>query len=238
MKILKMILSVSLVINLLLLSGVTLVIYKKGGIGFIEKQISTLANEEEFSPYYHQKISIYQSSNIEDIEAAMVGDSITDHGEWNELFPGKTVLNRGVSDDDTKGVLNRLDEIIEKKPSKVFIMIGINDFLHGLSKDETLRNYNEIINTLSEKLPSSSIYIQSILPVNNDIYGTTINNSEVKKLNIELEKLAEDKQIVFIDLYSNFLNNNQLDKKFTYDGIHLNGDGYLVWKNSIKEYIE
>lgn len=234
----KVILIISLALNLALVGGVSIVVYKKGGVNFIKQQVSSMTSVEEYSPYYRQKVSIYESAGAKNVDAVMIGDSITDHGEWSELFTTSFVINRGISDDDTNGVLNRLDEIVEKQPKKVFIMIGINDFLHGMNKEETIENYKRILDKLNTSLPSSKVYIQSILPVNNDIYGNSIDNDSVNSLNGELEVLAKESNVSFIDLYSALSTNNQLEEKYTIDGIHLTGQGYAVWKNEIGEFIK
>ena len=43
---------------------------------------------------------------------------------------------------------------------------------------------------------------------------------------------------VYINLFSHFLNSERkLDKKYSNDGLHINGEGYLLWKEVIKNYI-
>ncbi|HRN58259.1 MAG TPA: sialate O-acetylesterase, partial [Agriterribacter sp.] len=56
-----------------------------------------------------------------------VGNSITDGNEWNELFDNSKMKNRGISGDISAGVIHRIDEIANRKPGKVFLMIGVND---------------------------------------------------------------------------------------------------------------
>ena len=47
--------------------------------------------------YYDQKLSMFSESTVHKPAAVFFGDSITDGCEWSEFFPGKTVLNRGIS---------------------------------------------------------------------------------------------------------------------------------------------
>lgn len=195
-----------------------------------------MTSEEKHEPYYRQKVSIYKSNEATP-EILFVGDSTTDHGEWNELFPDKAVGNRGISNDNTIGVLDRLDEIVSNKSEKIFIMIGINDILYGHDEKDIIKNYKEIITKLKQQLPATEIYIQSILPVNNDLYGSAINNKDVKTINKKLEKLDDNKQVIYLDIYDSLSKNDQLDKKYTIDGIHLTGEGYTVWKNEITSFI-
>jgi lysophospholipase L1-like esterase len=48
----------------------------------------------------------------------MLGDSITDEGEWTELL-GFNVKNRGISGDTIERILHRLDTILESKPKQI-----------------------------------------------------------------------------------------------------------------------
>jgi hypothetical protein len=64
-------------------------------------------------------------------EVVMLGDSLTELGEWQEMFPEVKIANRGISSDMTSGILERLDEVMEARPRKVFLMAGINDLFWG-----------------------------------------------------------------------------------------------------------
>src|SRR6202020_1961602 len=56
-----------------------------------------------------------------------LGNSITEMGDWKKVLNDSTVLNRGIGGDITYGVLKRLKDITDRNPSKVFILLGIND---------------------------------------------------------------------------------------------------------------
>jgi lysophospholipase L1-like esterase len=57
----------------------------------------------------------------------MLGDSLTEWGNWHELVPEHRIINRGIAGDTSSGVLDRLQEVIERRPKVVFVMIGTND---------------------------------------------------------------------------------------------------------------
>ena len=80
-----------------------------------------------FSAYYHQRLMHFQSLPQTNGDIIFVGNSITDGGEWSELFNDLKIKNRGISGDVTAGVIHRLDEIARRKPAKVFLQIGTND---------------------------------------------------------------------------------------------------------------
>ncbi|WP_317110333.1 hypothetical protein [Chroococcidiopsis sp. SAG 2025] len=74
-----------------------------------------------------------------------MGDSLTDECEWSELLENPHIKNRGISGDTTMGVLNRLEDIVSSQPAKIFIMIGINNFIHyQRSAVEILVDYQKL----------------------------------------------------------------------------------------------
>jgi lysophospholipase L1-like esterase len=57
-------------------------------------------------------------------------------------------------------------------------------------------------------------------------------------MNKELRALAKNAGVTYIDLHSRFAKNGQLPDEFTADGIHLTGKGYVLWRDTIQEYVE
>jgi lysophospholipase L1-like esterase len=161
------------------------------------------------------------------------GDSITHWGDWAELTGTAKALNRGISGDNTFGLLARTDEVIRHNPSKVFILIGTNDINRNLPAEVTLHNYRRIIDRLQQALPRTRLYVQSILPINNDLIGRQFykgTNEQITALNTGLQQLAREKQVTYVNLYPALLDNKaQMAANYTYDGLHLSGQGYLQW---------
>jgi len=203
--------------------------------------IISAQSKTKYSPYYLHSKSMFESLPNTSGEIIFLGNSITDGCNWTELFQDLRVKNRGISGDVTEGILNRLDEVTESNPSKVFIMIGINDLARGKSKKEILDNYKIIVDRIIQASPKTEIYIESILPVN-EKYGRFKNHyskaDSIVSLNNNLENLAKEKGQTYVDLYSSFVDNNgKLKDEFTEDGLHINGDGYQLWKSLVEKYV-
>ena len=98
--------------------------------------------------------------------AVFLGNSITDGGEWAELFNNRHVKNRGISADRSGWLLDRLDPIINGHPKKLFLMIGTNDLAVGITPEEVAANVEKLLDRFAEESPWTKIYVQSILPVN------------------------------------------------------------------------
>jgi lysophospholipase L1-like esterase len=172
----------------------------------------------------------------------MLGNSITNGANWAEIFNNPQVLNRGISGDNTFGVLHRLHQITAVKPAKVFIMIGINDLAKKTPVEVILSNVRKIVNRIKKDTPETQIFLQSILPTNNlfdDFKKHQNKDKDIKAVNTGLEELARDVNVSFIDLYPHFLDSaGRLSADYTNDGLHLTGSGYMLWADLIRDLIE
>jgi len=192
------------------------------------------------SSYYTEKQTLFDNLPKSTDTVYFLGDSLTDGCEWSELLSNPKIKNRGIMGDSTEGILNRLNQTTQSKPQKIFIMIGINDLLNNIETTKILDNYKKIITTIRADSPKTKIYIENVLPLNFEIDKTKrpTNNQNISDFNNNLKNFADNSNIFYIDLYSAFLNSSgQLNEKYTLDGIHLNGQGYLIWKNEISKYI-
>lgn len=241
-RMVKFLLLISLLLNIIILGIGSIWVYSKGGVPYIIRKTSFLqsaASRAKFmydTPYYWERKSHFDTLPKSESDIVFLGDSLTNCCEWHEFFRNVRLKNRGISGDTTNGVLNRIDEVIESKPRKIFMMIGINDLNQGRSVDEILTNYNMILKYFHEKTSQTEVFVQSLLPLNNQKFPNNGVNHKIIELNAKLKGLAQEFSFHYIDLYSAFLDsNNQLDAQYTIDGIHLNGQGYLVWKGLIEQ---
>ena len=194
----------------------------------------------QHSTYYYQKVTLFQSLPNTENEIILLGDSITDGCEWGELYGNANIKNRGISGDVTQGVLDRLDEVTESLPDKIFIMIGVNDLARGYSTIVVTENMKAIVSRIKEASPTTEIFLQSILPVNPD-FGKFQNHmkkrEEIKEVNRALA-LMESAQVHYIDLYSQFTEDeDKLSPRYTNEGLHLTVGGYKKWKEILDPYI-
>lgn len=169
-----------------------------------------------------------------------LGDSITYGGDWHDLFPQYPVENRGIGGDSTLGLLNRLDQIIALQPSQIFLMIGTNDLCYGRSIPKIIDNYRLILSRFQRELPSTKVYVQSVLPFNDTMFPARglRNNNEIVKLNAELNKVAEQYRYPYLNLTNAFTGTDgRLPVEYTSDGLHLSKAGYLCWREQIKDLL-
>jgi hexosaminidase len=194
-----------------------------------------------FSTYYHQRVTHFNSLPDTKGDIVFVGNSITDGAEWSELFNDLKIKNRGISGDVSTGVLHRLKEEAQRKPEKIFLLIGINDQGRNMSPDSLVKNILIIASYLKQETPSTQLFVQSILPVN-DIFrkfaGHTRKGTEIKQVNGLLQQQADKYSYSFIDMHTPFSDQHgKLKTAFTNDGLHLTGKGYLLWKHLIYPFV-
>lgn len=191
---------------------------------------------------YVERSAYFKQNPLKEGQIVLLGNSLTQGGSWSEYFPQQNPANRGISGDNTLGMLGRLHEIIKAKPSKLFILAGVNDISLGRSNDKILNGIKSIIYQVKEGSPSTTIYVQSLLPINKDVckYQRMKNKEkQIEKLNKEIIQFCKSENITFINLYPHFLSEKRkLDAKYTSDGLHLNEAGYAVWTNQIRKYVE
>jgi lysophospholipase L1-like esterase len=189
--------------------------------------------------HYKKRMAEFQKDPVVTGKVIFLGNSITEGGKWQELFNDKSIVNRGIGGDVTFGIINRLDDIVIRKPSKLFILIGINDISKDFPDVVIVNNYKKIIQEIKLRSPETKIFVQTLLPLNPSYprfpqhYDKGDHVISVNKL---ISQLAIDENVSLINLYPLFLDNQgRMDAKYSYDGLHLNTEGYKLWASFLKE---
>jgi len=181
-------------------------------------------------PNFALKVNLFKSYPNASSDIIFVGNSITAGTDWNELLGIKNGRNRGISGDITFGVVERMQEVTEGKPAKVFILIGINDISRNIPDSVILNNYKRIVAAFKNTSPRTKIFFQTLMPVNNEFtqFKNHYNKDEhILWLNEQIKILGKKEKFTVIDLHPHFLNAEQkLDKNYTEEGLHLNAEGY------------
>ena len=201
-----------------------------------------MTHAEKRNEYWRQKVSLFELLPISSDDIVMLGNSITDGGEWVELLGRDNVKNRGISADVISGVEERLDQVTNGHPDKIFLLIGINDISHGHSAAELARRYERLLKRITTDSPDTKIYIQSVMPINNS-FGRYRNlagkEKVVTQLNTLLKQLAPTYNAVWVDLWLALADSKgRLRSDFTNDGLHLTGKGYKAWAETIIPFID
>jgi lysophospholipase L1-like esterase len=198
------------------------------------------ADLSQHSSYWRERTSLFRVIG-QKADVVMIGDSLTDGAEWNEMFPEQDIVNRGIDGDTTHGVLARLDTILKLEPKEVFVMIGINDFAEQHRPVATVfAHYRTLVRRLSQA--GAQVIVQSTLPCNEAKAAwksCAALNPKITQLNKRLAALAsgDNDNVTFLDLWPVLAGKGGLKRELTYDGVHLNGEGYRLWKEAIAPHM-
>ena len=179
-----------------------------------------------------------RTSTIDD-NFVFLGDSITNGYNLDEYYPEYPTVKSGVNGYKTQDILNNMNKMVYiYNPSKVFLLIGINDIHAGKSKEYIINNIEKIIDNIKENRKNAKIYVESIYPVNSKMRSNSKNDFTIE-VNKAIKKLCKEKNIVYINIHDLLTDNNgDLKKKYTTDGLHLSEDGYKIVTKEITKYLQ
>ncbi|MFE4948628.1 GDSL-type esterase/lipase family protein [Leifsonia sp. NPDC056665] len=155
-----------------------------------------------------------------------LGDSITEHGLWDEWFPELRLLNRGVGGETVEEVTARVPRTLPGARA-VSVLVGTND-LTGFGRSrkvaDIVEHYEELVAAIRHALPDAPVLLNSILPRDRLMAG------RVRELNVRISEMAAAAGMHYVDAWSQLRGtHDQLRPEFTRDRIHLTGAGYQRW---------
>lgn len=192
-------------------------------------------SEEEFS---YLDVSKECSMSLENY--LFLGDSITHRYNIDKYFPDIPIVNSGVEGDTTLGILNDIENrVYIYNPTKIFLLIGTNQ-VESQTAEEIFNGIRDIVEEIKENREFADIYIESIYPVNSNISGPARwkDNKKIIEINKMIKDYSLENHVFYIDVYSSLLDeDDNLDVRYTIDGLHLNDKGYEVVTEVLKKYL-
>lgn len=124
-----------------------------------------------------------------------------------------------------------MEAVKKKQFKKIYIMFGINEL--GWPYDDIfIKKYGMVIDELKKAQPNAVIYIQSIIHVSKKKEEKSdISNKKINKRNQLIKKMAQKKQVEYLNLNEVLTNKNGfLFEDASVDGVHLNPKYCQIWK--------
>lgn len=196
------------------------------------------------SPYIEVKNSLVKCQQLQP-DVIFLGDQLTSSFNLNKfILSNKRILNCGLVGDTLSSLYARLGrDVIEFKPKKVILNIGINDLLLLEKRnvnimDEQIIHLFESYKAIVDKIVDNNIPVicTSVIKINELQYDEKNNhfvnymylNDKISKFNDLIAGLVNKRNIKFVD-YNYLLVNEfeELDGSYTTDGINLNEKAYL-----------
>ena len=194
----------------------------------------------ELVAYQKERLAKFVSENqkLDKGQIVFAGDSITEFFALKKYlgrdFP---LVNRGVAGIDSVWLLEHLKEqILDLEPSKLVILIGINDIGRGYPVQDVVN-----IMTIRQESLYTEIYLLSIFPVSERLeHASNVkirNNATVGERNQQLAVLPG---VTYVDLFDYLTDaQGQLNANYTTDGLYLNPQAYqVIAEPIIKEILE
>lgn len=171
-----------------------------------------------------------------DSDIVFIGDSLTIGENFQEYFPDKKIINLGLSGDSLSGIYKRSYIISELTPEMIFIEGGVNS-LSSTSVDSIAAQYESMITEIIANNPGDEVFIQSVLPISNKNQTGGLTNENIVKLNAKLQEIAERLGVTYIDVYSVYVLNGEMNPEYTKDGVHLKDEYKYLWLEILSEYV-
>lgn len=135
------------------------------------------------------------------------------------------------------GGMTGLQKIIAEKPSRVYMMLGINE-VHYRRIDDILSDYKILVNAIKQSSPDTEVVICAISPVTRAEMARYRGYSRIPAVNKQLQKLAEKTNNRYFD-YTSFLKDSGGYLKSQYatgDGYHWIPSAYIKFADIISKY--
>ena len=161
----------------------------------------------------------------------ILGDSLSEAFLDYRLLPQNIVLaSRGKRTDNCD---TEIQSAISLSPDKVFLSFGMNDLLYCRGNAQRFINqYKKLVTTIQKQLPDTKIYINSIIPMNENGYATDNNMRKDKAFNTALKSMCKEMHITYIS------NDSLIDgsgDRYERDGMHPKYAFYPLWLSHMAE---
>lgn len=183
-------------------------------------------------------------------DAAFVGDSRTDGFLlFSGVKNGRNITANGLSIFQlaTKECIpvgdtlhTPLEVLAQAEYGKVYLSLGINEL--GYQNDQGFyQAYCQAIDAIRDCQPGAVIYIQALIPLNEEKIAASggrdyLENDHLRIYNDLMRQVAEEKQVVFLDLYSAFAQDGALPYDASHDGVHLSVEYYRKWLEYLRHH--
>lgn len=147
------------------------------------------------------------------------------------------VINRGFGGSELADCVKNLNRlVIRYRPSTVLVYAGDNDLAAGTTPAEVLHRFAAFVDGVHRELPDTRIAYISIKPSPLRISLMP----QIKETNGLIRNYAAGlDKVAFIDVYTPMLDSAGKPRAelFRADSLHLNADGYALWKRVIGPHV-
>jgi lysophospholipase L1-like esterase len=147
------------------------------------------------------------------------------------------VIKRGFGGSQLSDCVKHLNRLVVRyRPRTVLVYAGDNDLAAGTPPREVFRRFVAFVEGVHRELPDTDIAYISIKPSPSRVALLP----QVRETNALIRAYAEaEGKVDFVDVYTPMLDARGMPRAelFRTDALHLNADGYALWKRVIASYV-
>lgn len=189
--------------------------------------------------HYLARVAQFKKELVVRQKIVFLGNGFIESGKWKRLLNDSSVVNRGITGDIASSLLLRIGDVVNRKPSRVFLMLGSDDLFKHLTDESIIETLFSVATRIKKGSPETILFVLSILPVNPAAknFPAGYNNEEHSGvINAQLQKYATRLGYTYIDLFSEFIDGKgHLETAYSSDGLNLNAAGYAHWIEILKK---
>jgi beta-glucosidase len=210
--------------------------FARGGRGGPAAPANVAFHNERNDPRHETFVEIAQAGEI---DVLFVGDSITDWfywprgngtatggAVWEEHIAPLNAANFAIAGDTTQGVLWRMQngELEGFDAELIVLMLGTNN-INRNPAEEIVDGNRLIVEEFRQRQPQASVLVLGIFPRTAEADAPV--RATIREINAELEKLADNEQVFYLDIGESFLTEDgTLTTEVMGDGLHPTSRGY------------
>ena len=153
-----------------------------------------------------------------------------------DMWPHE-VINRGFGGAHIAHINNYFSEVVTPyEPKGIVFFCGTNDLTALKSVDKVFNDFLSFYHNVRVTLPNTKVFFIGIKP--------SIARHYLRDKQLRFNKLAKDlaekeDSLVYIDVWKTMLLKNGMadPSLFVEDGLHMNQNGYLIWKNLVLTHL-
>jgi lysophospholipase L1-like esterase len=165
----------------------------------------------------------------------MLGTSLTQDIDWNELLNRGDMINRGYGGDIMAVLASRIPLVVAVAPKTCIIEGGINDIDTGVPIDSALQTLQGMVDSLQRHniLP----IVTAVTHVTEKAHRQRQRNELIKQYNTGLYQLAKQKGLAVVDNNPVMAPDGYLKAELAKHGLHFRPAAYLLWKGNIEKIL-
>ncbi|MBK7172458.1 MAG: G-D-S-L family lipolytic protein [Bacteroidales bacterium] len=209
---------------------------------FISLQ-AALTAQTVVSPYAADILQFRQSDSLIPPPANPIlfigSSSFTMWKDVNDYFPDKPIINRAYGGSCLTDLIRDYPiTVLPYKPKQIVIYCGENDFAREdtLLPEDILERFSRLFSILRINLPETKITFVSMKPSPSRWH---LREKYLEGNRLIRKYIRKQDNADYIDVWSKMLNDKKEPKPeiFLEDQLHMNPQGYLIWKKAIYRHL-